>query len=165
MGNRNQMEAVATLEDVETDLLRPVLPTIAVGELIGITNNGRTPLVVFPGQLGSAGVPARSIVDLRGAHVGKRVALLFEGADTRRPIVAGVLRDHEGWPLTDEPGQVEVDADGDRLIVSAKTQLVLRCGRASITLTKEGKILIQGTYVSSRASTVNRIKGGSVQIN
>ena len=166
MGNSNQIEADAALEEsVDSDLLRSVLPTVAVGELIGITKNGRTPLVVYPGQPGSAGVPARSIVDLRGAHVGKRVALLFESGDTSRPIVAGVLRDHEGWPLTDEPGQVEVDADGDRMIVSARTQLVLRCGRASITLTKEGKVLIQGTYVSSRASGVHKIKGGSVQIN
>lgn len=167
MGNTNQMEAedAALEQSVDADLLRAVLPTVAIGELIGITNNGHTPLVLYPGQPGSAGVPARSIVDLRGAHVGKRVALLFEGADTKRPIVAGVLRDHEGWPLTDEPGQVEVDADGDRLIVSAKTELVLRCGRASITLTKAGKILIQGTYVSSRSSGVNRIRGGAVQIN
>jgi hypothetical protein len=167
MGHHNQMEAeqAAQEESLDADLLGSVLPTVAVGELIAITNNGRTPLVLYPGQPGSAGVPARSIVDLRGAHVGKRVALLFEGADITRPIVAGVLRDSEGWPLTDEPGQVEVDADGDRLVVSAKTQLVLRCGRASITLTKEGKILIQGTYVSSRSSGVHRIKGGSVQIN
>jgi hypothetical protein len=50
-------------------------------------------------------------------------------------------------------------------MVSAKEQLVLRCGKASITLTKEGKVLIQGAYVSSRSSGVNRIKGGSVQLN
>jgi hypothetical protein len=42
---------------------------------------------------------------------------------------------------------------------------VLRCGQASVTLTKAGKVLIRGTYVSSRSSGVNRIKGGSVQLN
>jgi len=46
-----------------------------------------------------------------------------------------------------------------------KDQLVLRCGRASITLTAAGKVLIEGAYVSSRSTGVNRIKGGSVQIN
>jgi hypothetical protein len=60
---------------------------------------------------------------------------------------------------------VEVDTDGERLLVTAKEQLVLRCGKATITLTKAGKVLIQGTYVSSRSSGVNRIKGGSVQLN
>jgi hypothetical protein len=51
------------------------------------------------------------------------------------------------------------------MIVSARKQLVFRCGRASITLTEDGKVLIQGTYLSSRSSGVHRIKGGSVQIN
>ena len=49
--------------------------------------------------------------------------------------------------------------------IGALDQLVLRCGKASITLTKAGKVLIQGTYLSSRSSGVNRIKGGSVQLN
>ena len=70
-----------------------------------------------------------------------------------------------GWPLAEAPAQVEVDADGERMIVSAKEQLVLRCGKASITLTKAGKVLIQGSYVSSRSTGVNRVKGGSVQLN
>jgi len=49
--------------------------------------------------------------------------------------------------------------------VSAKEQLVLRCGKASITLTKAGKIVIDGAYISCRSSGVYRIKGGSVQLN
>ena len=64
-----------------------------------------------------------------------------------------------------QPGKVEVNADGERLVVSAKEQLVLRCGKATITLSKAGKVLIEGTYISSRSSGVNRIKGGSVQLN
>jgi uncharacterized protein (DUF2345 family) len=55
--------------------------------------------------------------------------------------------------------------DGESVVIEAREQVVLRCGRASITLTKAGKILIQGEYVSSRSAGVNRIKGGSVQIN
>ena len=51
------------------------------------------------------------------------------------------------------------------MIVSAKEQLVLRCGKASITLTKAGKVMIQGSYVLSRSTGVNRVKGGSVQLN
>jgi hypothetical protein len=63
------------------------------------------------------------------------------------------------------PGHVEVEADGKRLVISAQDQIVLRCGKASITLAKEGKLIIQGAYVSSQSSGVLRIKGGSVQIN
>jgi hypothetical protein len=94
-----------------------------------------------------------------------RVALMFEGGDADRPIVVGIVRGQTAWPLDARPAQVEVDADGERLIVSAKEQLVLRCGKASITLTKAGKVLIEGSYLLSRSSGVNRIKGGSVQLN
>jgi hypothetical protein len=140
-------------------------PRVVVGELIAIADEGRTPLVLFPGQPGSAAARARTVVDLHGAHIGQPVALMFEAGDATRPIVMGVLRQAEGWPLAQPPAQVEVDADGERMIVSARAQLVLRCGKASITLTKEGKVLIQGSYVSSRSGGVNRIKGGSVQLN
>ena len=138
---------------------------VVIGQLIGMTNEGRTPLVLYPGQPGTAALIARTVVDLRGPHIGRQVLLTFEAGDPAKPIVMGVLREGEGWPLDEQPTHVEVDADGDRLIVTAKEQLVLRCGRASITLTRTGKVLIHGSYVLSRSSGVNRIKGGSVQLN
>ncbi|MGV8750478.1 DUF6484 domain-containing protein, partial [Pseudomonas aeruginosa] len=55
--------------------------------------------------------------------------------------------------------------DGERLEFSAEREIVLRCGKASITLTRAGKVIIHGAYLSSRSTGVNRIKGGSVQIN
>jgi len=138
---------------------------VVIGELIALTDEGLTPLVVYPGQRGTAAIVARSVLDLRGAHVGKQVVLLFEAADPDKPIVMGVLRDGQPSELDGRPGQVEVDRDGERMIVSAKVQLVLRCGKASITLTEAGKVLIEGAYISSRSTGVNRIKGGSVQLN
>ena len=138
---------------------------VVIGHLIGMTNEGRTLLVIYPGQPGTAALFARTVVDLHGPHIGRQVVLMFEAGDPAKPIVMGVLREGEGWPLDDQPGQVEVDADGERMIVSAKEQIVLRCGKASITLTRAGTVMIQGSYVLSRSSGVNRIKGGSVQIN
>jgi hypothetical protein len=89
------------------------------------------------------------------------VALMFEGGDPAKPIVVGVLQ-RPGRP---EPKPMDVEVDGDRLVFSARNEIVLRCGKASITLTRAGKVLLRGAYVSSRSSGVNRIKGGSVQIN
>lgn len=136
---------------------------VLTGVLIGFKESGATPLVIFPGQQ-TAAVPARTTVDLHGAHIGRPVVLMFDGGDPLRPIVMGCIRG-EGTALSEQPGQVEVDVDGERMLVTAKEQLVLRCGKASITLTKAGKVLIQGAYVSSRSTGVNRIKGGSVQLN
>jgi hypothetical protein len=53
----------------------------------------------------------------------------------------------------------------EELLVTAAKQLTLRCGESSITLTAAGKIIIRGKYIVSRSSGVQRIKGGSVQIN
>ena len=136
-----------------------------VGVLIGFQDEGRTPLVIFPGQLGDVAVPARSTQDVHGAHIGREVVLLFEEANPLRPIIVGCLQRADGWPLPAQSGTVEVEADGARMIVSAKEQLVLRCGKANITLTKAGKVIIQGTYLSTKSTGVVRIKGGSVQLN
>ncbi|WP_233888748.1 DUF6484 domain-containing protein [Paraburkholderia flagellata] len=136
-----------------------------IGELVGFADNGVRPLVVYTGQPGTAAIAARMVPDLRGAHIGRQVVLLFENGDPRCPIIMGCLQSEIPWPLEEKPAQVQIDSDGQRLIVTAKEELVLRCGQASITLTKAGKVLIQGAYVSSRSSGVNRIKGGSVQLN
>jgi len=110
-----------------------------IGILIGFQDEGRTPLVIFPGQAGNVAVRARAAQDVHGAHIGREVVLVFEGADRRCPIIVGCMQRAEGWPLPAEAGNVEVQADGERLIVSAREQLVLQCGKASITLTKAGR--------------------------
>jgi Domain of unknown function (DUF6484) len=140
------------------------LPTVIVGELLAIADDGKSPLVIYPGQPGTAALRARAVLDLYGAHIGQSVVLQFEGGDPALPIVMGVLRQVDSQPL-EAPGNVQLDADGARMVVSAKEQMVLQCGKASITLTKAGKVLIQGSYVSSRSTGVNRVKGGSVQLN
>ncbi|WP_341317009.1 DUF6484 domain-containing protein [Paraburkholderia sp. IMGN_8] len=138
---------------------------LVIGELLAITEGGHVPLVRYPGQEGTAAIAAQTLIDLYEPHVGRNVALMFDGSDVHRPVIIGILR--EGGVALDHAatGSVEVDADGERMIVSAREQLVLRCGKASITLTKAGKVLIQGTYVSSRSSGANRITGGAVQLN
>jgi hypothetical protein len=161
---------MSTVEEAVVDANDQAVPQqfhgVLTGVLIGLDYDGRTPLVLYPGQPGTAAIAAATTVDLHGAHIGRQLVLMFESGDPARPVVLGLLRSRQQpWPLASQPGRVEVEADGERLIVSAKEQLVLRCGKASITLTKEGKVLIQGAYVSNRSSGVMRIKGGSVQIN
>ena len=156
----------ATHAQREVDASNPgPIQGVVIGELLALTEGGATALVRYPGQHGTSALAARSSVDLQGPHIGSSVVLVFDQGDPARPIVMGVLRGAAGWPLADKPAQVDVDADGQRLVVTAKEQLVLRCGKASITLTKAGKVMIEGSYVLSRSTGVNRIKGGSVQLN
>jgi hypothetical protein len=177
--NHIQDEEVASPEQaVDSDPLLPLVQGRAttssaghsfsgavVGELIGIDREGGLPLVAYPGQPGAAAVMAQTVVELNAAHVGSRVVLMFDGGDASAPIIMGVLQDSHPQALERKAAPVAVDVDGDRVLVTGERQLVLRCGNASITLTREGKVLIHGTYLSSHSSGVNRIKGGSVEIN
>jgi hypothetical protein len=165
MPSRTQVDALAPLlHERAAKLSERPLPTVVIGELIALVDDGHTPLILYPGQPGSSALRARSVLDLHGDHIGQSVVLSFENGDAALPVVMGVLRGVHSQGL-EAPGQVHVDADGARMIVGAKEQLVLKCGKASITLTKAGKVLIEGSYVSSRSSGVNRLKGGSVQLN
>jgi hypothetical protein len=135
------------------------------GSLIGFKEHGLSALVVYPGQPGNVALTAASCVELHGMHIGRQVALMFENGDPLCPVIVGLLRNSLARAIPEAPGQVEVAADGQRLTVSAKRQLVLRCGEASITLDADGKVSIRGVHVVSHAAGVNRIRGGSIQLN
>jgi hypothetical protein len=143
----------------------PPLGGVVVGMLVGFVENGATPMVTFPGRAGAVPVAARTTVDLHAPHIGRQVVMVFEQGNPNRPIITGCIRQADNQPRTELTGRVEVQADGERLIVSAVHGLVLRCGKASITLSPDGKIVVRGTHVVSHSSGLNRIKGGSVQVN
>ncbi|MGF9759332.1 DUF6484 domain-containing protein [Microvirga sp. 0TCS3.31] len=113
-------------------------------------------------------VAARTSVALTPNQIGSAVVVVFEQGNKFQPIVIGVLREHQDRQGTDSASGtelIEADIDGDRIIVGAQEKIELRCGKASITLTKAGKVLIKGEYVLSHSTGVNCIKGGSVRIN
>jgi hypothetical protein len=146
-------------------VVRTKIDGALVGRLVGFKDDVPTPLVVYDGQPQSAALSARATLDLQAAHIGREVVLMFEDADPYRPVIVGCVHDAHTRALPALPRQVEVDADGERIVVSAKQQLVFRCGEASITLTSSGKVLIQGEYVSSRSLGLTRIRGGAIQLN
>lgn len=74
------------------------------------------------------------------------------------------LMPQEEAPPSAEP-PLEALVDGKRVVIEAADEIVLQCGKASITLRRNGRVVIRGTYVETRAEGVNRVKGGSVQIN
>jgi hypothetical protein len=121
-------------------------------------------LVSCPGLGSGDALVCRTIVALTSDSVGKQVVLMFEQGDMRRPILIGCLKD-TGSVATSSPGSIEIKADGETVTVSAKQQLVLQCGKASLTLTKSGKLIMRGEYISQRSTGVVRIKGGCVEIN
>jgi len=141
------------------------------GRLAGLNEQGRL-LVDYPGNPYGP-LRARTTVVLPADELSRAVSdqcavlLLFEEGDPGRPIVVGLLRDqvHPGPAAAPVAAPMEVEADGRRVEVEAADELVLRCGQASVVLRRNGRVIIRGTAVETRAKGVNRIKGGSVLIN
>jgi hypothetical protein len=153
---------------------------VVLGWLAAGSKPGRL-LVDYPGNAAGA-LPATALVALDAAAVTQAVrdrrpaALGFAGGDPRAPILLGLVVEPPSLidellatPATAAPGPAarpaEARLDGKRVVLEGKEEVVLRCGNASITLRRDGKLIIRGAYVETRATGINRIKGGAVKIN
>jgi len=137
---------------------------VVIGLFLSINDAGES-LVAFPGNPVETAVPARTTAQLSADDIGQEVALLFEGGDLRRPLIIGKVHRPDAARTGQEAERTTAELDGEHIVLAAKKDITLKCGKASITLTQAGKIIIRGAYLLSRSSGVNRIKGGSVQIN
>lgn len=147
-----------------------------IGWIAGASVGGR-PLVDFPGNRAGpleAGSTVRATRrDLEAAAQRRQpVVLLFDGGDLGSPIVLGfiVQTAPEAEPpllaeasLSAPPEAVQVD--GKRICIEGQDEVVLRCGEASITLRRNGKLILRGTYLESSAKGTHRIRGGTVRVN
>lgn len=162
-------------------------PRTRVGKLVA-WSSGQAPRVDFEGN--EAGpLPARSTIPLDPTTIleaiqdERGVLLTFEDHKPLAPIITGLLQPvleledepPEVWhDAEDEPSEadsaetlpgVEARVDGRRVEIEAADEIVLRCGKASIVLRRNGRVVIRGTYVETRSRGVNRVKGSTVEIN
>lgn len=160
------------------------------GEFLGFDPLGRPRigLIDYPGVVAAAQM---SMVALEGIDQGRELALMVSQGSANELIVVGLVHRPNQLVLEQviaatqqtlpdssgdqnvfdvalpkqETGTLGATVDGERILLDAKEEIVLRCGESSITLSKNGKISIRGKYILNRATGVNRILGGSVQVN
>jgi len=116
----------------------------------------RMPLVDFPGNPEGLPLPARTVVAYGELRLGAEVLLWFEAGDPGRPIIAGLLR----APPEEAPG-----AAPKSLRLAAEQEIALSCGKSSLTMHRDGRIVLRGVELVSRAQRNNKIQGGAVLLN
>lgn len=158
---------VVPLATPSTPPASPALPAVTLGWVVGC-EQGSGPLVDFPGNPHGP-TPARLLAAVTlpalqaAAATRQPVALVFERGDPTLPLITGLVQSPS--PSSASSTSSEARIDGKRVVITGEEEVELRCGEASITLSKSGKLVIRGAYVETRAKGTNRIKGGSVQIN
>lgn len=151
---------------------------IIIGTLVAIDNNGQ-PLVDFAQNPNTSAIQAISTTSITQQQVTRQVALLFNQGDLSQPVIMGLIHsplqamlenvgeqtETEKVELAGDLNIDDVKVEGNKVTFEAQEEMVFKCGESSITLTKAGKIMIRGKYLLNRSSGVNRIMGGSVQVN
>lgn len=107
----------------------------------------------------------------------QKAVLHFEDGDPLRPILLGLIHEPSETPLLDavllQPlpaDKRKVVVDGrpvppEALLLEGRDELILRCGKASLILRRNGQVLLQGTNIQVDAGTLLRLRGGKTQIN
>ncbi|MCP4324581.1 MAG: hypothetical protein GY951_11345 [Psychromonas sp.] len=151
---------------------------IIIGTLVSIDNSGQA-MVDFAQNPKISPIQAMSTTPVTQQQLSRQVALLFNQGDLTQPIIMGLIHSPlqamlENFGEQTETEKVELAGDlsiddvkveGNKVTFEAQEEMVFKCGDSSITLTKAGKIMIRGKYLLNRSSGVNRIMGGSVQVN
>jgi hypothetical protein len=168
------------MSDAITGLLDAVgvsSPRCCLGSILDITSDDR-PIVTYSGCAEggiAAGVLSESL-QVRSLKPSQPVLLLFPDGQ-QQPVILGTVSDTvatatraandsdppEHAMLLDRPDTVL--ADNKRIVIEAQNEIHLKCGKSSIVLHRDGKVIIKGKKLVSRASETNKVRGGAVIIN
>lgn len=78
--------------------------------------------------------------------------------------VLGVIQKY--IPEAEKPIKVVLSQNPkDEILLNASEKIELHCGKSTLTMEKDGRIIVRGANITTRAKGTNKIKGGSVQIN
>lgn len=169
------MKGAVTKLKIKNNSWTPETKSFCVGQIVRVTDENIA-MVDYPGnQLGP--VKARATTDVLGqlkthSAVGTPVLVAFIDGDLKSPIIIGIIREALIPTTSSEEvmsdrvtGLRDVTIDGKKIVFDATKEIILRCGKSSVTLKKDGKIIVKGTQITNRASATNKIKGASVRIN
>lgn len=166
---------------------------VVLGRIVALGEGG-LPSVEFPQSGGARAARVAVQLSSEALHAalqfGYPVVLMFENGDPGLPIIVGLVQETRAPrpqsgagtespvpespvpespvsenPVRESPAVIEACVDGKRIRIIGEDEIVLECGSASITLRRNGRVVVRGTYVETCSEGTNRIKGGQVRIN
>jgi hypothetical protein len=135
-------------------------PALVRGLIVDILESGELEVVIPPNdttriRCDFLETPANANLDL---HAGDLVLLMLPAGAGQIGCVLGRVGRYRAR-------EAQVNEPPSHVVIEAAESLTLKCGESSVGLRKDGKLMIQGTDVLSRAKRCQRIKGGTVAIN
>lgn len=106
------------------------------------------------------------------ADVGRDVVLAFAQGDPGQPILLGLLRRNLIKNQTEPGASVhavelirETGNETPHVHLEAAEAVTLKCGQASLTLNRDGRVIVRGTNVATYADGTLRLRGAVVELN
>ena len=115
-------------ENPQQAQLRSPVYGVVTGQFLGLDSDGN-PMVVFPGQQGTAARRARSIANLESVPFGAEVILQFDQGNLNLPIIMGIIQTPQPTTGQSELEPLQVEVDHQHLQIQAQEKLTLRCGQ------------------------------------
>ena len=141
---------------------KPLQGRSVEGVVIGLGSSGKAVFRHEDGEVTEVRVPR---------HVDKR---WLEAAVALAPVPAIAVHP-EGirlpmlWCVFSAPGHEGLDehfrVEAKTVELSASESVQIRTGKSIVTVTAAGEVSVRGKNITSRASNLNRIRGGAVKIN
>lgn len=153
----------------DDDAVAEVQGQARVGQLVAVDERGFAWV-----NFGDGGSPVAAAVAFTATrdqleHVMsvKAPVVVYGDADGLQVVaVVGVaLSAPTSPPAATQSPAIEADVDGQRVCLSGEKEVVIACGKSSITLRANGRVIIKGVQIESYSEGTNRIKGGQVRIN
>lgn len=170
---KNFSEKVIELDNASFEIITP--KTVSSSDIYGvrvcmlksIADDGKV-VVDYPNDNQGPAI-ARSVIELTSENINMNALVVYEKNDTKLPIVVGLIRDRtatfENRIALKRNTANDIIIDGNRVVFDADKEIELRCGKSSLILKKDGKIVIKGIEIVSRSSGLHKIKGATVRIN
>ena len=152
---------------IENDTGASFATRTVIGRIVSMDDQGE----IFVAYDGSGVAPKRALLSLavsktavtelrRLGPKSVRVVLLL-GDELPSPIIVDLVVD----PKVVESGYSVIEEKDGSLRINASREIVIACGKSSITLRSDGRVVIRGRELTSRASGSNKMRGSTISLN